>query len=443
MAQQNLALSDAIKVGLKNNFDIRIEDKKVELADNNNSWGEAGRMPKVDIGTTFNNSTSNLMSDPNLFNGQPFPGFTLKNNVNNTLTPVASVGWTFFSGNKILINKQRLANLEKETEGNADIVVANTIQTIILGYYRVVLEGRRLEEFGKQLRLSSDKYNYLKVKSDVGGAVISEVLLEEGNYLNDSTNFINQELVYRNALRQFNFILAEDNPNQDYILSTPLAMNWEHLDQVAMQEQLDNNVDLKKLYISQTILGNNTSMNKSDRWPVLGLNTGYQYNMSRQDLTNATYYTSDGTEIQRPDNATSSRGGTMFLNFNLSFNLFNGGKINRAIQNAIIDEDIGNIRIERMKTSLNRDLEDAFDAYSSKQLIYDINKRKTASAKQNLDITTEKYRNGTINSFDFRVVQNNHLLAAIQELQSVYNLLDSRVTLMRLTGGILESYIDN
>jgi outer membrane protein len=96
-----------------------------------------------------------------------------------------------------------------------------------------------------------------------------------------------------------------------------------------------------------------------------------------------------------------------------------------------------------MTTSLNRDLEDAYDAYNSKQLIYDINQRKTEAARQNLEISTEKYRNGTINSFDFRVVQNNHLLAAIQELQSVYNLLDSRVTLMRLTGEILESYIEN
>ena len=61
-------------------------------------------------------------------------------------------------------------------------------------------------------------------------------------------------------------------------------------------------------------------------------------------------------------------------------------------------------------------------------------------ADKNVDITTEKYRNGTISSFDFRTVQNNQLIAAVQEQQSIYNLIDSRVELMRLTGGIIEVY---
>ena len=63
-----------------------------------------------------------------------------------------------------------------------------------------------------------------------------------------------------------------------------------------------------------------------------------------------------------------------------------------------------------------------------------------ALADLNVDISTEKFRNGSINSFNFRTVQNNQLIAGIQELQSMYDLIDSRVTLMRLTGGIIEVY---
>lgn len=444
IAQDKLSLSDAIKLGLANNYDIRIEDESVTKANNNNNWGQAGRMPKVDLNVTQNNSTSNIDNDPQFNFGFVSPGFTLNNSVSNSLTPTANVGWTFFSGNKITITKRQLENLQRESEGNADIVISNTIQTIILGYYRVMLESERLNRFQQQLDLSRDKYEYWQLKSDVGGAVKTEVLLEEGNYLTDSTNYINQQLAYRNALRQFNFILAESNVNTNYDFISELDLNWEDLVYEELESSLENNVDIKKLYISQEVLNNSLGLRKSDRYPVLSLNGGFRYNHGVQNLTNATSNLTDanGDPFQQPEFASISRTGSAYINFTLAFNLYNGGKINRAIQNANTDLEIGQIRIDKLKASVYRDLADAYDNYDIRRQAYAINKRKREAAQQNLDISTEKYRNGTINSFDFRIVQNNYLLASIQELQSIYNLVDSRVTLMRLTGGLLDNFVD-
>ena len=442
--QESLSLDAAIKKGLENNYDITIESSRIDVATNNNDWGEAGRMPTVTFNTDINNNRSDIDNDPQFNFGFVSPGFMLNNSKSNAITPSVNVGWTFFSGNKVNIGKQRLANMQKESEGNADIVVANTIQAIILGYYRSVLESRRLEELNKQLKLSSDKLYYMQIKSDVGGAVISEVLLEESNYLNDSVNYINQQLIQRSALRQLNLLLAEPNPNKEYILTDGLIINWESMDYNSLLSSIEQNEDLKKLYISQSILGNNVQMNKSDLYPTLGLNTGYQYNINRQNLTNAVSNISDenGIPLPTPENATLARTGAAYINFRLTFNLYNGGKVNRAIKNAIINEDIGNIKIEKMKASITNDLAEAYDAYTVRMQIYEIDRRKTVVSQQSLDISKEKFQNGSINSFDFRIVQNNSLMAAIQELQSLYNLLDARVTLMRLTGGILEEFIE-
>lgn len=443
-AQEKLSLSEAIKKGLSNNYDILVEDENVTKTANNNSWGQAGRMPKVDVTATNNNSVSNLNNDPQFNFGFVSPGFTLNNSISNTITPTVSVGWTLFSGNKITMTKRQLENLQRESEGNADIVVSNTIQTIILGYYNVMLEKERLNRFQQQLDLSRDKFAYWKLKSDVGGAVKSEVLLEEGNYLTDSTNYIQQQLAYRNALRKLNFVLAEDDVDKEYDLTSNLSMNWDELILNDLMEKLDNNVDIKKLYISQEVLNNTLGIRKADRWPVLTMNGGYRYNFNRQDLTNATSTLTDsnGDPFEAPESATIARTGSAFINFSLTFNLYNGGKINRAIQNAQTDIEIGEIRIDKMKASVFKDLSDAYDAYSIRGQVYEINKRKREAAKQNLEISTEKYRNGSINSFDFRIVQNNYLIASIEELQSIYNLVDSRVTLMRLTGGLLENYVN-
>ena len=66
--------------------------------------------------------------------------------------------------------------------------------------------------------------------------------------------------------------------------------------------------------------------------------------------------------------------------------------------------------------------------------------RSAEAARINYSISEEKFKGGTINSFDFRVVQNNYLTASVQKLQALYNLMDSKVELMRLTGGLIADY---
>ena len=166
--------------------------------------------------------------------------------------------------------------------------------------------------------------------------------------------------------------------------------------------------------------------------------------MTRLDLSQASFSDQqpDGSliAIPGPPDPLNSETSLYYGNFTIAFTLFNGGKIKRAIQNAIVREDIENVRTDRLKLSLYKDLSEAYDSYNIRRQLYGINRRKREVADLNLQISEEKFRNGTINSFDFRTVQNNRLIAAVQELQSIYNLLDTNVSLMRLTGGIIEEY---
>lgn len=439
-SQQTLSLSDAIKTGLEKNYDIRIERKNVEIAENNNTWGEAGRMPNVTLNATSNNSVFNNKSGDQFFNGQTFPGFELNNQQSRALTPSVNANLTIFNGFKVAHNKARLENLQSESAGNADIVIANTVQAIILGYYIAVLEKERLDVFQKQLELSRDKYEKVKIKKEMGSSVSSDLLLEEGNYLNDSVNYINQQLSYRNAVRKLNFLLNESEVDKDYVFSDELSDEVEEIELAQLVSKIESeNIDLKTLYLSQAVLNNNIAIARADRMPRLSMDLGYSYNRSVQDLTNAT---SPVADIQTPPEPSVNTRGTYYANFTLSFTLFNGNKINRAIKNAMIQEDIGNIRVERLKSSINRDLANAYDEYQTRKVLFNINERRVKAAETNLDISKDKFDNGSINSFDYRTVQNTNLDASIQRLNALYNLIDTKVSLMRLTGGILDEYVN-
>ena len=439
-AQDNLSLSDAITLGLERNYDIHIEEKKVLSATNSNSWGEAGRMPTVNFSLNQNN---NLQDNVETAIPTQTQGQIITNNVN----PGVNLNWTLFSGFKINMNKGRLEKLQEQSQGNASIVISNTIQSIILGYYLAVLEKERLEEFEKQLTLSADKYQYVRVKAQLGSAVSMDVLLEEANYLTDSTNFLNQQLAYRNALRNFNFLLAETDIDKNYNFTDQLSDQQEDdftFESLSAKLE-DENIDLKNQYLNQSILKDDLRIRKADRYPVLGLNAGVNDNRQNLNLSKARFFTGnfnaspDGFASGPPDPLNSVTD-TYFVNFSLTFTLYNGGKINRAIQNAIIQEDIGNLQTKKMKESLFRDLVSAYDQYSIRKQLYQISERRVNSTNTNLSNTEEKFKNGTINSFDYRTVQNTNLSAAIQRLQALYNLVDSKISLMRLTGGIISTY---
>ncbi len=168
MAQSALSLRDAISLGLERNYDIRIERKNVEVAENNNSWGEAVRLPTVTLNATLNNTLTYTASGDQFFNGQTFPGFELNRQINSTIAPTLNLNWNIFDGNRANISKARLADLQAESEGNAQIVVANTVQAIILAYYIAVLEEERLGSFKTQLELSRDRFINMQVGAELG-----------------------------------------------------------------------------------------------------------------------------------------------------------------------------------------------------------------------------------------------------------------------------------
>jgi len=450
LAQEPLSLQDAILIGLERNYNIRVEQQNVAIAKNNNNWGQAGLFPQL----TFNLNQNNGITD-NVKTASPF---AIKGQIYaNSISPGVNLNWNLFSGFKVHITKARLDQLQAETEGNASIVVANNIQLIILGYYLAALEQQRLEVYLKQLNLSRDKYNYVKAGVELGTGATSDLLIEEGNYLTDSSNYINQQLVFRNSLRNLNVLLAEKDVNKGYILTDLLVPDFPEyeLDNL-MDKMLENNVDIKKQYITQSILRSDVSLNKAQRYPTLALNAGVSRNSGRNNLSRTSFGDRQRAEEQaayqaNPDTVfvptpldylapLKSVSNNFFANFTLSFNLFNGGQINRAIKNSIIQEQIGEIQISQMKNTLERDLLEAYDRYQSRRHLYGIDARREKVAATNLEISAAKFRNGSINSFDYRIVQNTHLSASIQKLQALYNLMDSKVELMRLTGGLVEEY---
>jgi len=191
-------------------------------------------------------------------------------------------------------------------------------------------------------------------------------------------------------------------------------------------KMLSNNKTLQNQYINQEILQKEVKSRRANVWPTLNMTAGSDYASS--------YVRYSGAD------PNSSYSYDFYVNFSLNFNLYNGGQTRRAIQQATIQEEIGNIQEAQIKQTLSNGLLTIYEMYEiRKQLLY-VADAGLETAQLNLDLSTEKFKNGSINSFNFRDIQILYINAEFKRLSAIYNLINTHTELLRATGGIISEF---
>jgi outer membrane protein len=412
-AQESLTLSDAINRGLQNNFQIKIAKANTQIAAINNTMGQAGMLPSLNYNLIQNNSL-NFVDNPASF----LRGEFLLNNLRHNI----DLGWTLFNGFRAWTNKDRLDKLVDFSFGNEVVIVENTIQAIILAYNTALLEKERYSVMQQVLSLSRDRYNLMLERQKLGTAVTFDVLLVKNAMLTDSVSLMMQQAAYKNALRNLNLVMAE-NISKGFILSDSLRPELNVYDPEVLRQRLNSsNSTLRNQYINQQILKNEVSMIRSEMTPRLNMNAGMNYsdNWLRFGEMRAAGHARD-----------------YYMNFTVSFNLFNGGRTRVALENAKIQEKIMQLGTNEMELTMTSQLYQLFDLYLIRTQIVSIAGENLASAETNLSLVQERFKTGTISSFEYREIQLNYLNAALAKLSSIYDQIETHTELLRLTGGII------
>lgn len=449
-AQDTLGLAHAIAIGLSNNFSVRIEQLNVEIAKANNTWGQAGRLPTITLSGNQNNSV--IQRQP----ANPFavPGRNIVDNLNGQL----DVQFVLFDGFAVRMTKQRLQQLEQLSYGNATFVMETTLQAVMEAYYQALLEKERLSILQKNMILSKERYDYIKLRKELGGAITFDVLQEQNNYLTDSANVLLQKIVYKNAMRLLNLTINEDL-QKEYILIDSLEYRHETYEfDDLMTKMVSSNTNLRNQYINQEIQRTNTRLQQAAMSPTLSLNVGATGSLDRLNaafrtptgntITNQVgtvngdpnqpvFNTVNETALITQTQTGDSYGG--YGNLSLRFTLFNGGQIKRAIENAKVQEKIASLGTQQLKMSLENDLRANYDLYNLRSQLVNIALIKQQAAELNLSLANERYRNGALSAIDLRIVQENARNAALEAYLAIFNSLSTKLGLVRLTGGLIDN----
>lgn len=414
-AQEKLSLSDAIKIGLDKNFKISIAQDQAAIAKNNNNWGEAGRYPTIDITINQNNNILDASNNPTSFIQDKI--FT------NSVAGNAVLNWVLFSGFRVNLTKDRLEMLQAQSEGNAVVVIENTVQSIILAYYNAVLQKEKLEVLRDLVRLSKDKYAYFLEKKEFGLITTFDILNIKNAFLADSTNLLLQQLAYKNSMRNLNLLLTQDVEKEIELTDFLIAPKESYDLNTLKEKMLKNNNNIQNQYINLELQRTAIELARSSLYPVVSFQMGANNSYSHFKTS---LFSSDGSNLN------------YYGNFIINFNLFNGGKTKRAIENARIQEKITQTTTDELVFTLTSQLVNTNELYNARLAILALSTESYKSSEYSLQLAKERLQQGTINSFAFRDVQLTFLNSAMTRLDAAYQLINAHTELLRLTGGILD-----
>ena len=418
-SQEILSLENAIKVGLNKNFDIQLSRKNKEITQLNNNLGNSGALPTINISSKKEDAVSDQSNNPTSFIQEILSS--------ESINASANMSWTLLSGYRIQATKEKLRQLEFLSNGNLTLIIENTTQAIILSYYNCILQKERLKLLQNVVNLSRERLIYQKTKYDIGVSSKMDVLQIETSLLTDSSNLLIQRLNYNNSVKNLNLVLGVDLKSEwnltDKMSSKTQLFNFEEL----QSEMFKNNTTMINQCINNEIIRQDIKLSKSVYYPIVSFNSGASYNESTYDIGDSGF---EGNNTGETLN--------YYANISVNFRLYDGGKYRTLLQESEIKNEINNLRLEKLQEETKNQLSIHYEKYNSRIIIFNLSKKAFDIAEINFQLANDKNNRGTINSFNLRDIEIAYLNSGISYLQSNYNLNESYLELVKITGGILE-----
>ncbi|MFN8273294.1 MAG: TolC family protein [Flavobacteriaceae bacterium] len=413
-AQSLLTLEDAVKIALENNYAIRMARNDAQVSQTNVAIGNAGMLPKVTASFTDSNGIQHL--------SQTRADGTV-NSVDNAKSSNISYGanldWTVFDGFKMFARYDQLKALQQLGESQMKLKILDRIGAVNTMYFDLVQQQLQLSALDTALVISKQRLTLAQNRYSIGKASKLEVLNAQVDLNADTSALLKQKELFAQTKTQLNQLLARD-----------ITTDFKVIQDIQVDPKLDlaeltalaqkQNPQLESLLISKKVAELQLKQTKANRYPTVKVNTGYNFSEAKSEL---------GFTTQ-----SSARG----LNYGLSatLNLFDGNSQNRNEKIAKLTVENSKLALEEQQQALQTQLALAYQTYQTQLQLSELEEKNVQIAQQNLNITLDKFRIGTITTFEFRTAQLNFVEAKTRYSNTLYQAKLAEIGLRELAGNL-------
>jgi outer membrane protein TolC len=413
-AQAPLQREDAIALALEQNLGVQIARLNVEQAEVNDAWGAAGALPQIGLNTNLAGAVSDQSENPTSFIQERLES--------QSVSIGGQLNWVVFDGLGMFANKRALETLVEQADGQARLIIEQTISATLQAYDAVLVQQEVLATLDATVDAAEARLDWMAQRVAFGAAAEFDRLQVESGLLSDRLSRMQQALAVEVAFRALNQLMGQ-----------PLNAQWV-LSELEPPSMRDFN-GLEALVLSDGATMENARIAESLA------RTGLQQAHARMSPTIALTASQGDQRSQFAAGDLSGDGRTKNIAASVvfNFNLFNGGATRRGIQLAKLqvlaaEQSIVNQEQEvlRIFADTRQRWQTAADSYA---LAVHLKDNATASAA----IAEQRFKSGAMNSLDFREVELQQLRAEQSALQALQAWLSADVELDRLAGTWVKS----
>ena len=381
-AQEVLTIEQAISIAFENNFDIQIIKNNSYVSKNNNSTGNAGMLPTLDLNGGYSESTTNLKQ-------KFYTGSEVNRDASGSknYSMDLALNWVVFDGMKMFFTKDKLSKMSAYSEKQLKIHMENTMEEIISVYYSIIRNNQLVSAMEQEFNFSKTRLTITDKKLQNGAGSKYESLQAKADYNRQKSILLSAKSDAQSAKIKLNQLLARPLTTE-FIPTDTVIINY-HPDINELNSQISENLSIGLYELNQNISELSLKETKTLRSPKVSLNSHYFQNK----------VTSDAGFTLLNQNSGYTFGITATLP------IFHGFNTNKQISNAKIDLINARLELQRIKSAVNENLLNAFREFITQKEILDLEEANILIAQELYSIAQERYKIGTISQPELQDVQ--------------------------------------
>ncbi|MCA6364318.1 MAG: TolC family protein [Bacteroidetes bacterium] len=411
-AQELLTPEEALRIGMKNNYDILLTRNAADAAALNNSPGAAGMLPDVSINAAASKNQSNIQQ--RFANGNEISS---PNAGGQNYSAGIALGWTVFDGMRMFATRERLEQLATAGEYTWRAQVQRTAADILSGYFNIVRLGELLKATQEVIAVNEERVRITENRVNSGLAARNELLQARIDLNVQQENLISLQLSHSLAKQQLNQLLARDALLAFAVIETIPDAVIENRAQL-QQKILSSNPELLAFQARVNAAGQTVREARAAYMPVVRLNGGYNFgrteNAAGFSLFNQSYGWQGGVTLAMP--------------------LYSGGNVKRNVATNRLQFADARYQAERASQAVSLQLHNALQTFDARASMLTLEHENENMSRENIKIALDRLRLGQGTSLDVKEAQATLAQCLTRSIQARFDLKMAEVSVKQLAG---------
>jgi len=412
-AQIPVATADQIvSIALETNYDIRLTQADADIAVLNNTRANAGILPTVNLVANENFTVSAF--NQRLANGTEFNAAGAPFNAANA---GVQLNWPLFDGRRMYITKRRLEALQSLGELNLRTAVQTTTANVLQSYYDIVRGRLQERAISELITLNEERLRIAEARLAAGFAGQTDALQARIDLNQRRADLLNQQNSIASAKRILNRLLARAS-NTAFEVDENLVNTY----------QPDRTALIEKILAQNPAL---VALQKSAEVSALSVE-------ETRALTKPRITGIGQLSAQRADNGagfmTSNTQAGLTVGANLVIPLYTGGNLRRQVEVSKLAAQQAALRVDIQRIMVETELDNQLATFQTQQQVLVLEEENVRNARENLTVSTERFRLGQANGLEIQTAQNTLEQALSRRNLVLYNLKIAELQLRFLAG---------